>query len=71
MDKIYLIENSVDEYSSKVSGYFKTYDQAYEALKECADWWRGKGTGQIWEVSFGLHAQRKKVYDSCTQGPAK
>ena len=47
------------------------YDEAYEALKECSDWWMEKGTGQIWEVSFGLHAQRKKVYDSYTQGPAK
>lgn len=71
MDKIYLIENTVDERSTKVSGYFKTYDEAYEVLKECADWWREKGTGKIWEVSFGLHAQRKKVYDSYTQGPAK
>ena len=71
MDKIYLIENTVDERQVKVSGYFKTYDQAYEALKECSDWWREKGTGQIWEVSFGLHALRKKVYDSYTQGPAK
>ena len=70
-NKIYLIENTVDERAVRVSGYFKTYDEAYEALKECADWWREKGTGQIWEVSFGLHTKRVKVYDSYSQGPAK
>ena len=70
-NKIYLIENTVDERAVRVSGYFKTFDQAYEALKECADWWREKGTGQIWEVSFGLHTKRVKVYDSYSQGPAK
>lgn len=70
-DEIYLIENTVDEYRTRVSGYFKTYDDAYEALKECSDWFRDKGTGQIWKVSFGLHAKREKVYDSYTQGPAK
>ena len=31
MDKIYLIENSVNGCRSRVSGYFKTYDEAYEA----------------------------------------
>ena len=71
MEKIYLIENTVDEYRTKVSGYFKTYDEAYEALKECSDWWMPKGSGQIYEVSFGLHAKRKKVYDSYTQGLAE
>ncbi len=71
MDKIYFIENTVDEMRSKVSGYFKSYEDAYEGLKECADWWREKGTGKIYEVTFGLHQQRKLVYDSYKQGPAK
>ena len=39
MDKIYLIENSVNGCRNRVSGYFKTYDDAYEALKKCSDWW--------------------------------
>ena len=71
MEKIYLIENTIDDCRSKVSGYFKSYEDAYENLKECADWWMGKGTGLIYEVSFGLHQQRKVVYDSYKQGPAK
>lgn len=70
-NEIYLIENTVDERRVRASGYFKTYDEAYEALKECSDWFMGNGTGQIWKVSFGLHAKREKVYDSYTQGPAK
>ena len=70
-NEIYLIENTVDERAVRVSGYFKTYNDAYEALKECSDWFNVKGTGQIWKVSFGLHAKREQVYDSYTQGPAK
>ena len=71
MDKIYLIENSVNECRNRVSGYFKTYDDAYEVLKKCSDWWMPNGSGQIYEVSFGLDGERKIVYDSYTQGLAK
>ena len=71
MDKIYLIENSVNGCRNRVSGYFKTYDDAYEALKKCSDWWMPNGSGQIYEVSFGLNGERKMVYDSYTQGLAK
>ena len=71
MDKIYLIENSVNGCKNRVSGYFKTYDDAYEALKKCSDWWMPNGSGQIYEVSLGLDGERKMVYDSYTQGLAK
>ena len=71
MDKIYLIENSIDERRCRVSGYFKTYADAYEALKKCSDWWMPNGSGQIYGVSFGLNGERKIVYDSYTQGLAK
>ena len=71
MDKIYLIENSIDERRCRVSRYFKTYDEAYEALKKCSDWWMPNGSGQIYEVSFGLNGERKIVYESYTQGTAK
>ena len=71
MDKIYLIQNSIDERRVRVSGYFKTYDDAYEALKECSDWWMPNGSGQIYEVSLGLNGERKIVYDSYTQGLVK
>ena len=71
MDKIYIIENSTDECKHRVSGYFKTYEEAYEALKECSDWWMPNGSGQIYEVSFGLYGIRKMVYDSYIQGLAK
>ena len=66
MDKIYLIENSIDERRCRVSGYFKTYDEAYEALKKCSAWWMPNGSGQIYEVSLGLNGERKIVYESYT-----
>ena len=34
MEKIYYIENTIDEFNTSVSGYFPTYDEAFEALKE-------------------------------------
>lgn len=71
MDKIYIIENTISERSHRVSGYFKTYDDAYEVLKKCSDWWMPNGSGQIYEVSFGLDGERKIAYDSYTQGLAK
>ena len=71
MEKIYYIENTIDEFNTSVSGYFPTYDEAFEALKECYNWWQEKGTGRIYEAVMGLHGKRTCVYDSWEQGPAK
>lgn len=71
MEKIYFILNTIDEFNTSVSGYFPTYEKAYEALKECYNWWQEKGTGEIWEAELGLHGKRTKVYDSYDSGPAK
>ncbi len=68
---IYYIKNEVDERSSKIVGYFKTYQEAYEALKKCANWFQQNGTGQIWKAHFGLRGKIECVYDSYNQGPAK
>ena len=68
---IYYIENEIDEFNSDISGYFKTYQEAYEALKKCANWFHQNGTGQIWKVRFGLHGKKECVYDSYDSGPAK
>lgn len=62
MNGIYYIENSVDEFRTKISGYFKTEEDAREALKECSDWHMNKGTGVIWFKEFGLNKPRKKIY---------
>ena len=62
MKGIYYIENSVDEQRTKISGYFKTEEEAREAIKECSDWFMNKGTGTIWYQEFGLHKPIKKIY---------
>lgn len=71
MEKIYYIVNTISEITTRVSGYFPTYEEAFEALKKCSNWWQQKGTGEIWESEFGLHGKRTKLYDSYDSGPAK
>lgn len=63
MDGIYYIENTVDERSSRISGYFESLDEAKEALKECSDWFCSKGTGCIYFKKFGLKQERQLVYE--------
>lgn len=62
MNGIYYIENSVDEWRTKISGYFQTEEEALEALKECSDWFMPKGTGIIRFKEFGLNKTSKKIY---------
>ncbi len=62
MNGIYYIENSVDERRTKISGYFKTEEEAREAIKECSDWFMNKGTGIILFKEFGLNKPSKKIY---------
>lgn len=71
MEKIYYIINTIDERATKINGFFPTFNQAYDALKHCANWWEEKGTGEIWEAEFGLNARRTCVYDSRKDGTAK
>ena len=57
MKGIYFIKNIVNEYNSRISGYFPTEDEAKDALKDCADWFRPNGTGEIWFKEFGLNGK--------------
>ena len=50
---IYYIENTIDEYHTRISGYFETEEEAREALKKCSDWYRPNGTGRIYFKEFG------------------
>ncbi|MBP5773966.1 MAG: hypothetical protein J6W35_07830 [Eubacterium sp.] len=50
----YEIVNSVSEMQSRVSGRYLTLNDAEEALKDCCDWYRPKGTGTINVVEFYL-----------------
>ncbi len=54
MDGIYFIRNSINEWHSSITGYFKTEDEAREALKSCHDWFMRDGTGEIYFQPFGL-----------------
>lgn len=58
----FFIENTVSEYRSAISGYFKTFDEALEGIKECSDWYRQNGTGTIYMKGFGLNSHRQQVY---------
>ena len=58
----FYISNTVDEWHSQTSGTFQTYDEAKEALKECADWYCSKGTGRIYFQPFGLNKHSYQVY---------
>lgn len=62
-DGVYFIENTVDECNSRITGYFRTFDKAKEALKECSDWYRSKGTGRIYFQKFGADQGSKKVFE--------
>ena len=59
---IFYIENIVDERRSTISGYFKTFNEALEGIKECSDWFREKGTGEIFMKGFGLNSHKQQVY---------
>ena len=59
---IYYIENTIDEWHSTIRGYFETLDDAIKAIAECSDWFREKGTGEIYKVGFGLNHKRKLVW---------
>ncbi len=62
MKGIYYIENTIDERATTISGFFQTEEEAREAIKECSNWFCGKGTGVIWFKEFGLNKTRKKIY---------
>lgn len=48
--KIYYIENTINEFNSRINGYFTSLPKAKEALKDCCDWYRSKGTGKIYAI---------------------
>lgn len=60
---IYYIQNTIDERRSKIQGYFDNLERAIEVCKaECSDWFREKGSGEIYEVAFGLNIKPRLVW---------
>lgn len=49
--ELFYIKNTIDERSSQISGYFSTLEKALEALKDCCDWYRSNGTGEIYKIN--------------------
>lgn len=64
MNKIYYIENTVNEFHRVIVGYYSTLKKAKEALKDCCNWYRPKGTGYIYEVELDTDSTPKLVYKS-------
>lgn len=59
----YEIENTVDEYVSKVTGRYTTEECARKALKTTCDWYKAKGTGTIYKVSFKVMSDGLVIRD--------
>lgn len=57
----YEIVNTVSEYRSEVVSRWSTLELAKEKLKDCADWYRDKGTGIIIEVNIFPDNQGKII----------
>lgn len=60
-NKIYYIQNTVDERYSKIRGYFSTLEKAKEELKECSDWFSPKGTGKIYSINLDVLNDEPKL----------
>ena len=52
--KLFYIQNTTDEFRSAVSGYFSTFENAQEALKDCCDWYCKDGTGRIYQIDMDV-----------------
>ena len=53
MTGVYYIETTKNEWKSDIDGFFNTLEEAKEALKECSNWYRPKGTGKIFLKTLG------------------
>lgn len=58
---IFVIRNTVDEWHSAKRGFFKTLEEAREAITKCCDWFRDYGTGEIWFYKFSLWEKNYRV----------
>lgn len=63
MNGVYYIKNTVSETYQDIKGYFKTLDEAKNALNKCSDWYRPRGTGRIYWIEFGLNKNPKLMYE--------
>ena len=61
--KIYYIETTDNEWSSSIKGYYSTLEKAKQALQHEGNWYRPKGTGEIYELTLDTNKCRL-VYEN-------
>ena len=61
MKGFYFIENATDEWHSSETAYFSSLKEAKEAMKHCADWVCGEGTGSIYYQELGVSMETTTV----------
>lgn len=61
---IYVIVNTVNEWSHDDKGYFLSFGDAVDAIKKCCDWYRSNGTGKIYRMKPGLQTSRTLVWQN-------
>lgn len=57
-DGVFFIENSINEFSTKVTAYFGSCRDAVAGLADSADWFRERGTGAIYFQPYGINKHR-------------
>lgn len=55
--KIYYIQ-TYGEFRSYIEGYYSTLEKAKENMCHFGDWYRAKGTGEIYEVTLDTNETR-------------
>ena len=60
----YEIHNTISESQTAVTGRYATKSAAMEAFKDCCDWYRPKGTGKIYKISYYTDFDRKVTVDT-------
>lgn len=63
LNGIYYIKNQVSETRDEIKGVFQSYDDAFNELKNCSDWYRENGTGKIYFLEFGLNKKPILKYE--------
>ena len=59
---VFYINNTFNETQSRTVGYFGKFESAIVALQECNDWYRDKGTGEIWFRPYGINRKEVLVF---------
>ena len=56
--KIYYIYTTDNEWRGSIKGYYSSLEKAKEAICHHSNWWRPKGTGEIYELTLDTNEKR-------------